>query len=282
MAVRAWAAVALIGALCTAPGCAIKKIRFTPPADGGAGGHDAGSTTGAGGHRDAGGSDSAGGAGGHAVVPDAAAVDAPARDAVAAEAGTKDAAPHDAGTKDAAIADAGAGGHPGTDAGRIDARDAGPVNCATNLVPTLTAATSGGVINSGSYNSTSYDAWQAFDASDTSMWISPSGQNPTWIGYSWGDGPRTVLSYAITYANGTILTRAPSAWTLQGLMGDVWVTLDSRVAQTNWAGFERRVYAVAAPGSYPQLRLSFTDDNDPSAGIVVISVGRIELLGCPP
>jgi hypothetical protein len=141
---------------------------------------------------------------------------------------------------------------------------------------------SGAVFSSGSYDASTYDAWQAFDASNTSMWISREAQVPASIGYAWGDGPRTVTAYAITYANGSILTRAPSAWTFEGLLGDAWITLDRRDDEAGWKGTERRVYTLASPGSYSQYRLNITDDNDPAVGIVVISVGRIELLGCPP
>jgi len=294
---RAWLAWGLVAALCGPAACSVKKVRFTSALDGGrggAGGMDAGPTGDA--------------ASGDAAARDAMSHDAPAADAMRADAtpapdAAVDAALHDAGGRDAAVAgagggadagaggragaDAGPGGRAGADAGGSDARDAasadGPSTCSTDLVPVMTGPTtpSGSVLSSGTLTS-DYDAWQAFDGSTTSMWISPQAQEPTSIGYAWDDGPRAVLAYAITYANGTILTRAPSAWAFQGLLNDAWITLDSRTGETGWKGFERRVYTVATPGLYSEYRLSITDDNDSSTGIVVVSIGDLEFLGCPP
>ena len=285
-------AVALFG-----PACSVKKVRFRPLSDASTDGKDAAPPPVDGGHQDAAGMDAPAQADAatpdaahDAMAGDAAARDAAVPDAATHDAATRDAAAHDAGSPDAAVRDAApidasladAGGSP-------DAHDAGPADgppptCATSLVPAMTSPTtpSGAVFSSGSYDATSYDAWQAFDASSTSMWISPQGQSPAFIGYAWDDGPRSVLAYAITYANGSILTRAPSAWSFEGLYGDAWIVLDVREGEFGWAGFERRVYTLAEPGLYSQYRLNITDDNDPTDGIVVISMGRLELLGCPP
>lgn len=313
---RAPVAFVLVAALWWPAACSVKKVRFTAAVDGGrgdAGAPDARPIADAA-PRDANAPDAPApdanprdGASPDAMMRDASAQDANPRDATARDAEAVDARPrdaeavdaslrdaegvdatlHDAGPPDAALADSGTGGHPATDAGGSDAPDAapsdGPPTCGTNLVPAMTGPTtpSGAVFSSGLLSS-DYDAWQAFDASTTSMWISPQGQDPTSIGYAWDDGPRTVLAYAITYANGSILTRAPSAWTLQGLQGDAWISVDAREGELGWKGFERRVYTVASPGPYSEYRLTITDDNDSTAGIVVISIGNLELLGCPP
>jgi hypothetical protein len=296
MTTRALFAAGLVATLFWPAACSIKKVRFTSPADAGhqdaatdlrapvdaplphdaaphdATAHDAVS-------HDASARD--------ATAHDATMPDAAVRDAAMADAGPHDAAAHDARPADASFADAGTGGHAGADAGGADAHDAASTDgaslCAVNLVPAMTGLTtpSGAVFSSGSFDTSAYDAWKAFDSSSTSLWISPQGQDPTSIGYAWDSGSRTVVSYAITYANGSILTRAPSAWSFQGLLGDAWITLDSREGETGWKGFERRVYPVASPGSYSAYQLTFTDDNDSTAGIVVISVGQIELFGCP-
>jgi hypothetical protein len=124
----------------------------------------------------------------------------------------------------------------------------------------------------------SYEAWQAFDGSDASMWISAEFA-PAWLSYAWTDGPRTITAYAIDFVNGSLASRAPRDFTLQGWDGEAWVIVDSRVGESDWKGIERRQYEVAFPGPYPRYRLRVTDDNDERAGVVVISIGRLELIG---
>jgi hypothetical protein len=152
-----------------------------------------------------------------------------------------------------------------------------------NLVPTLTGpiGPNGVVTTSGEFSS-SFRAFQAFDAT-SSMWISETFETPASIGYAFNDGAHTVTSYAINYVNGSIRTRAPKDFTLQGFDGSKWVVLDTRVNQTGWGGVERRAYQVQNPGAFTEYRLLVTDDNDARAGVVVISMGRLELIGpvCP-
>jgi cysteine-rich repeat protein len=154
--------------------------------------------------------------------------------------------------------------------------------CTNNLVPAMTSPStpSGTVTQSGAFNA-SFPGWQAFDAT-TSLWLSAQDQAPAWVAYEWGDGPRTVTSYAITFANGSSLeSRGPRDFTLQGWNGATWIVIDTRTGETNWSTPPRRVYTVAAPGSYFAYKLNVTDDNDPSPGIVVISIGKLEFIGCP-
>lgn len=155
-------------------------------------------------------------------------------------------------------------------------------DCATSLVPLMTSATtpSGMVSRSGVYSAT-YEAWQAFDASNNSMWISGVFETPAWIAYQWTDGPRRVTSYAIDFVNGSLASRAPRDWTFEGWNG-TWHVIDTRSAEIGWLGVERRAYTVAFPGSYSAYRLNVSDDNDDRAGVVVVSMGRFELMGCPP
>jgi hypothetical protein len=149
-----------------------------------------------------------------------------------------------------------------------------------NLVPVMTSATapSGIVSRSGAY-SASYEAWQAFDNTN-SMWISTVGQTPALIGYEWLDGAKTITRYALTFANGSLTSRAPKNWTLEAWTGSAWSVIDTRTNQINWAGFERREFAITTPGAYGKYRLSFTDDNDTRTGVEVISLARVELMGC--
>jgi len=152
----------------------------------------------------------------------------------------------------------------------------------TNLVPTMTSSTSpsGLVTRSGVYDST-YEAWQAFDGNNNSMWISGVFQTPAWIAYQWGDGQRFVTSYAIDFVNGSLTSRAPRDWTFEGWDGATWTVIDTRFSQVDWQGVERRAFNVAFPGNYNAYRLNVSDDNDDRAGVVVVSMGRLEIIGCP-
>ncbi|WP_342374822.1 SBBP repeat-containing protein [Myxococcus stipitatus] len=152
----------------------------------------------------------------------------------------------------------------------------------TNLVPVMTSATapSGIASASGVFNASSlYSAWKAFDG-NYSFWLSAEGQTPAWLAYQFSDGPKTVHRYAITYSNGSIVTRAPMNWTLEGWNGAAWVVVDTRTQQTGWSSPLRREFNVASPGAYVKYRLNVTDDNDTRTGNVVISIGALELLSC--
>ncbi|AGC46580.1 hypothetical protein MYSTI_05300 [Myxococcus stipitatus DSM 14675] len=152
----------------------------------------------------------------------------------------------------------------------------------TSLVPVMTSATTpSGIASASSVFSSSslYAAWKAFDG-NYSFWLSAEGQTPAWLAYQFPEGPKTVHRYAITYSNGSILTRAPKDWTLQGWNGAAWVVVDTRTQQTGWASPLRREFNVASPGAYVKYRLNVTDDNDTRAGNVVISIGALELLSC--
>jgi hypothetical protein len=153
----------------------------------------------------------------------------------------------------------------------------------TNQVPAMTSATapSGQVTRSGVYDS-GYEGWKTFDSSPTSLWISQVGQTPAWVAYA-ATSPRYVNKYSITYANGSILTRAPRNWQLQGWNGSSWSTIDNRVSQRGWLGLETRSYLVTIPASYTSYRLYVTEDNDDRTdmpGIVALSLGRLTLESC--
>jgi hypothetical protein len=151
--------------------------------------------------------------------------------------------------------------------------------CGDNLVPVMTSDTtpSGRVSASGVYPG-GYDAWHAFD-SDTSMWISAKNAPKTWIRYEWGDGPRWVARYGIHFVNGSdMVSRSPRDFSLWGLRGTLAVELDRRSGQI-FGGSELRVFDIAQPGLYDGYELRVTDDNDARAGVVVISMGTLQLLG---
>jgi hypothetical protein len=154
----------------------------------------------------------------------------------------------------------------------------GAPNC-TNQVPTMSYNTSA-VSTSGVYNS-SYLAWKAFDAeiSSNSMWLSQVWESPAWIAYDFGVS-RYINRYQITYTNGSLTSRAPMDFDLQGWNGSWWVTLDTRTNQTGWVSGSPRIYSVAWPGNYTKYKLRITDDNDSHFGVVVISIGDLQFQRC--
>ncbi|NBD07942.1 MULTISPECIES: SBBP repeat-containing protein [Corallococcus] len=159
------------------------------------------------------------------------------------------------------------------------ATTAQPLVCG-NMVPVMTGPStpSGAVTRSGVY-SADYEAWKAFDNA-TTMWISAEGQAPAWIAYQ-PSTTTTIHRYALEFWNGPGLTsRAPKNWTFDGWNGSTWTVLDTRTNQSSWTGNDRREFTLAAPASYIKYRLNVTDDNDPRAGIVVISLSRLELITC--
>ncbi|MCH9648403.1 MAG: hypothetical protein K0U98_09195 [Deltaproteobacteria bacterium] len=152
----------------------------------------------------------------------------------------------------------------------------------TNQVPTMTSnGTPQGQVDASGIFSSSYEPWQAFDISDSTMWISAVFETPAWISYQF-TSDQVIDRYSIKYVNGTITTRAPKDWLFQGRTDDEWTTLDVRNNQIDWAGVETRSYPVTSPGSYREYRLYITDDNDDRRGVVVISMGRLSLEYCDP
>jgi PKD repeat protein len=150
-----------------------------------------------------------------------------------------------------------------------------------DLVPTLSGSSSK-VTTSGTYGS-SYPAWKAFDSNATasSMWISETYETPAWIAYDFASSTR-ITHYTITNSNGSLTSRAPKDFKLQGWTGSSWVTVDNRTNETNWTSGVQRTYEVSSPGNYTKYRLYITDDNDSRSGVVVISIANLELLGCEP
>ncbi len=146
-------------------------------------------------------------------------------------------------------------------------------------VPTLSGA-SLNVTTSGNYTS-SYPGWKAFDSglSGSSMWISETWETPAWISYNFGSN-RLVTQYTLRNTNGSLTSRAPKDFQLQGWNGSSWITVDTRTNQTGWVSGTPRTYNVSTPGYFSRYRLHITDDNDSRAGVVVISLHDVQLRGC--
>jgi hypothetical protein len=149
----------------------------------------------------------------------------------------------------------------------------------TNLAAASVDSPSVRITRSGVYDA-SYEAWQAFDGVGVTMWISAVFATPAWIAYEWTDGPRTVDSYAIYFINGDLTSRAPRDWTFQGWTGTEWKVIDTRSGEVAWQSSASRTFQISSPGAYTGYRLHVTDDNDAREGVVVISMGALELLSC--
>jgi hypothetical protein len=145
------------------------------------------------------------------------------------------------------------------------------------LLPVMTgpASPGGNVERSGAY-SASYEGWKAFDADPNSMWISSVYQTPATIGFDWNGTARVVSGYALSFANGSLTSRAPKDWEFQGYSSTGWKTLDTQQNQVGWQGVDRREYHFENRDAYYAYQFVFSDDNDSRAGVVVISLSNIE------
>jgi hypothetical protein len=155
---------------------------------------------------------------------------------------------------------------------------------AADLTPTMTSLTTpSGIVTSSGSSSAESEAWHAFDATTPTttagMWISALGIAPAWVAYEFTDGPRTVTEYGIRYTNGSLTARAPRSWKLEGSSGAEWITLDTQSGQIGWTQGQTRTFTIANPAPYTSYRLYVTDDNDPAAAIVVVSIGELFLNG---
>ena len=152
------------------------------------------------------------------------------------------------------------------------------------LIPIMSSNTSpsGVVTRSGVYDA-SYEAWQAFDATTATLWLSNMYTSSVWIDYEWGGGAsKTVDSYEIKYANGSCCEqRGPKNWTLQGWSGSTWVTVDTVTNQSGWYSNPIRSYTVDAPGAHSKYRLLVTADNYNNASypITLVSIASFQLFG---
>ncbi|MCP3064034.1 discoidin domain-containing protein [Myxococcus sp. K38C18041901] len=154
--------------------------------------------------------------------------------------------------------------------------------CGGSLIPVMSARDNpvSGLVIASSEASASNPAWHAVDGSDSTMWLTASGQSTAWLTYEFFDGPRTLSHYAIKFSNGSLTNRAPRDWTLQGWSGSAWNTLDTRTLQTNWGGAEEREFSITTPGAYRKYRLMVTEDNTAGTGVDVLSIGRLSFYNC--
>ncbi|HEY7772973.1 MAG TPA: discoidin domain-containing protein [Marinagarivorans sp.] len=148
-----------------------------------------------------------------------------------------------------------------------------------NLVPLVLDDVDARAVSVSSIYSDQYPGRLAFDDDDRTSWISEVGQAPAWVAYDFQQ-PAAVTQYTIQFANGSLTSRAPKVFSLQGTNGGGWVTLDTQDSEENWAGVETRTYTLEQPSYFRQYRLFVSDDNHPNEGIVVISIAGLLLENC--
>lgn len=129
----------------------------------------------------------------------------------------------------------------------------------------LTTATAGSVVSitydSGDYK---YPFDNSVDGVNNRWLVSTSNKNGMYVTYKFNE-PTAVNGYGI--ANGgagcnTQEARAPKQWRLEASNdNDVWVTLDSRDAETEWASAEFRYYGCNNATKYTYYRFTCLASN---------------------
>jgi hypothetical protein len=132
-----------------------------------------------------------------------------------------------------------------------------PQNMTSNTAPTPLVASVSSI-----WNSTT-DAWNAFDASASSMWLG-SGGGVDWLRLDVGSGNSFVMgAYDVQSGVGGLPARCPRNWTMQGSNdGTTWTTVDTRTNQTSWlAGQVRSFIPATQTTAYRYFRLNITANN---------------------
>lgn len=164
----------------------------------------------------------------------------------------------------------------------------------TDVIPTMTAATTAGVTISASSENTSEtvsgvgesppnrSAWKAGDDDISTYWADTGEGNPSSLPTTWqvnfgASNTKNITSYSLRAGNSASLTdNMPSVWTLQRSPdGSSWVTEDTQGSETGWAVSEKRSYTVGDTGAtaYQYWRLNFTaGGSDPE-----LQVSEIEM-----
>jgi len=134
-----------------------------------------------------------------------------------------------------------------------------------SLVPAMTSDTEPfGTVSASSVYEAGREAYRAFDgviSVYTSSWTSNSDP-PVWIKYDFGEGnQKKVIAYSLGSSTDYPVAM-PKDWVFQGSVdGVVWVDLDNRSNETNWAGGEVRYYSFNNQAQYRFYRVYILDNN---------------------
>ena len=151
------------------------------------------------------------------------------------------------------------------------------INTGFILTPIMTTNTApSGTASASSELNASSMAWEAFDGSSASIWISlsaPSVGTPQWLKYDFGSGISERVS-KIVIVNSSDTNTLKSA-TFQGSNDDsTWTTLLTISNDTNQTAFSRREFSFGNANSYRYYRLNITDRNNT---LNYVAIGNLEL-----
>lgn len=125
----------------------------------------------------------------------------------------------------------------------------------TTLIPTMTSNTAPiGIASASSINSTTNDAWKAFDKSTSTYWASNNVTSGT-LSYDFGIN-KDINEYAITPETNVIT--APTAWTFEGWNGLSWIVLDTKNNVTNWVAGVKQRFSINPISNCSKFRLNIS------------------------
>lgn len=133
-------------------------------------------------------------------------------------------------------------------------------NATTDLVPTMTSASSPAGVASTSYEySSDYAGWKVFDKNAGTLWSGGGGTLPQWVQYQFATA-QVVQKYILT--GDATVARSPRTFTLSGSNdGTNFTVLDTRLNETGWSAGEKRTYRFANPTAYLYYRINITAVN---------------------
>lgn len=142
-----------------------------------------------------------------------------------------------------------------------------------DVVPMMSAATTGGVIVSDSGNlGIGYEGWKAFDNNPNTRWGVAATSGIVIVELSTA---KVIAGYSIRARNDEYLIDSPKNWNFEGSSdGIAWTVLDTQVGQISWSQNERKVFSISSPASYRYYRLNISSNQSGTN----TSVSEIELL----
>ncbi|MFJ7915867.1 MULTISPECIES: SPRY domain-containing protein, partial [unclassified Lysinibacillus] len=138
-----------------------------------------------------------------------------------------------------------------------------------SIVPIMTSNTSpNGVASASSIYNANYDAYVAFDGSDSLGWCTPSSIVKGWLKYKF-DSKKIVAKYTIR-STGNVpnipLNAHPQNWTFEGSNNDSdWIILDTQTNISFTSAIQEKEFSIANNEEYLYYRLNITKNNGSSS-----------------
>lgn len=149
----------------------------------------------------------------------------------------------------------------------------------TNIIPKMTSNTTPSpyVVSASSIWDATYDAWKAFNGTNTDAtdcWATANNVRTGWIMVDFNT-PKVISQYTITSRTGASVTETPKKWTFEGSNNNAdWIILDTKTNEINWALNQKRAYQFMNITPYRYYRLNIAENN----GNVILSIGEIEMM----